>query len=306
MPLRDSRLLMDVFYESTVFKAVVEHSVDAVIIINRSGEIVFWNHSAEKMFGYESHEVLGKYIHDIVPTHDVRSKANESFQKFKEKGTGPLVGKVLQVRGLKKDGTEFHTQFSFNKIEINGHLYAFAFLRDITELITLQENLRDQATHDELTGLHNRRSFFNNAKITFKSAQRHCEAYSLIMIDIDLFKSINDKFGHRAGDQALKTFSKAVSQIVRDEDIFARIGGEEFVIALPKTEKEAAYQLAERVRTGAEGLMIESAGNQFHITISAGVAALDQHKKTFEQLYQCADEALYQAKDAGRNCLILL
>ncbi len=178
---------MSIQPEDSVYRAIVENSIDAVVIINRSGDIIAWNSAAERIFGYKASEVLGKYVHDILPAHNLRDKANKSFQKFQKKGTGPLVGKVLQVCGLKKNGDEIHVQLSFNTTVVNGELLAFAFMRDISELVVLQDKLEYQATVDHLTNLLNRRAFMIQAEIAFGLSKRHKEPLSLLMIDLDFF-----------------------------------------------------------------------------------------------------------------------
>ncbi len=152
-------------FDEIIYRSIVENSMDAVVIINRSGDIMGWNIAAERMFGYAPSEVIGKYVHDILPAHDLREKANKSFDTFQKKGTGPSIGKSLMVRGLRKNGDEFHVQFSPNTVEVNGELYVFAFLRNISELVSLQEKLKHQATVDELTGILNRREFLQQSEV---------------------------------------------------------------------------------------------------------------------------------------------
>jgi len=292
-------------FDNAIYHSIVEQSVDAVIVINRSGDIVSWNASAERVFGYTSSEVIGKYVHDILPAVDLREKANESFCKFKKKGTGPLVGKILQVRGRKKNGEEVHVQFSFNTVEVEGELFAFAFIRDISELILLQEKLRNQATIDDLTGILNRRSYIERAGIAFDMSVRHKEPFTLLMMDIDFFKKINDQYGHLIGDIALKEFTHNISKIIRTEDIFARIGGEEFILALIKTPIDIASSLAERIRFATENLTINTSNLSFKLTVSIGISSIEIDDQSLEQVQSRSDVALYEAKKSGRNCIIL-
>lgn len=292
-------------FDDLVYRSIVENSVDAVVIINRSGDIISWNAAAERMFGYNSSEVIGKYVHDILPSHDLREKANKSFNKFKIKGTGPLVGKVLQVRGLKKNGDEIHVQFSFNTVEVKGELFAFAFLRDISELISLQEKLTHQATIDELTNILNRRAFLKQAEAAYSMSIRHKEPLTLLMMDIDFFKEINDQYGHQAGDIALQEFAKNISEIIRTEDIFGRVGGEEFFLALLKTPINIAVDMAERIRLAIEGVTITTSNLCFRLTVSIGITSIEKGDSSLQEMQNRCDKALYEAKKAGRNRVVL-
>lgn len=292
-------------FDNQVYESIVENSIDAVIIINQSGDIIYWNAAAESLFGYSSSEVLGKYVHDILPPQDLREKANESFNIFKSKGTGPLIGTTLLIRGLKKNGDEFHVQFSPNTIKIKEELYIFAFLRDVSEAVSLQEKLTHQATIDDLTGILNRRAFSQQAETAHRSAVRHKEPFSLLMMDIDFFKKINDQYGHHTGDIALQAFTKNISNIIRSEDIFGRVGGEEFFLFLLKTPKDAALKVAEKIRFTTDNLTITASNISIKMTVSIGVTSIHNGNDSLQQIQNRCDEALYKAKKTGRNCVVL-
>ncbi|MCP4264751.1 MAG: diguanylate cyclase [Candidatus Brocadiaceae bacterium] len=291
--------------DKNIYRSIVENSIDAVVIADQLGNIVFWNDASEKLFGYSSSEVIGEYVHDVLPAYDLRDKANKSFNEFKKKGTGPVIGNTLQIRGLKKNGDEVHVQFSPNTIEVDGKLYIFAFLRDISDLIILQEKLRVQATVDELTGLLNRRSYIERTEIAFSMSLRHKQPLSLLMMDIDNFKKINDKYGHLVGDIMLKAFSSCVSRSIRSEDILARVGGEEFIVAMGNSPIDAALLLAERIRLEIESLLIDTSGHKIRMTVSIGVSSIKSEDRSLEQLQHRCDKALYKAKNSGRNSVEL-
>ncbi len=292
-------------FDEKIYRSIVENSMDAVVVIDRSGDIIWWNTAAEKMFGYHSSEVIGKYVHDVLPAPDLREKANESFALFKDRGTGPLIGKSLLVRGIRKNGDEFHVQFSPNTVEINGELYVFAFLRDMSDLVSLQEKLKRQATVDELTGILNRRGFFQQAEVAYNMSFRHKEPLILLMMDIDFFKGINDQYGHHAGDIALQKFVDNISKIIRTEDIFGRVGGEEFVLALIKTPIDVASQLAERIRLATEELTITVSSSSFSLTVSIGITAIEGGDESLQDMQNRCDKALYKAKKTGRNRVVV-
>ncbi len=153
---------------------------------------------------------------------------------------------------------------------------------------------------DQLTGLNNRTSFSQSLQHEWDLAKRYNAPFSLLMLDIDHFKKINDTYGHIAGDEALKTVAKTIKETIRDSDVAFRYGGEEFVVLLNNTSEPGASLLAERIRQNIANLVIAVEGSTLSLTISLGTAILGESENG-EELLQRADEALYQAKNSGRN-----
>jgi diguanylate cyclase len=177
---------------------------------------------------------------------------------------------------------------------------------EIAERKHAEDELKRLASVDFLTGLFNRRHFFEIARHEFIKATRYNHHLSVVIFDIDVFKSVNDTHGHLVGDQALAHIGKLVLQITRQPDIPARYGGEEFVILLPETDCDSAKIFAERLRNLVEDSPILSGRHSIHLTISVGVSGKDgmDNTESFDQLISQADEALYRAKSAGRNRVI--
>jgi two-component system, NtrC family, C4-dicarboxylate transport sensor histidine kinase DctB len=173
-----------------------------------------------------------------------------------------------------------------------------------SELQKLSEELRLTAITDPLTGAYNRRYFFDTLQKLLSSARRHRLALSIVMIDVDHFKQINDRHGHPAGDKVLQTLTGICKETLRESDVFARIGGEEFAMALPNSDETAARQAAERLRCAIMEREIETDGGLLHITISAGVAQYQEPETAIDQTLKRADEALYEAKHGGRNRVV--
>ena len=173
---------------------------------------------------------------------------------------------------------------------------------DITDIYTLQNELEIQASTDHLTGLYNRRFFFDLAKKSFSEAQRHNNPLSLIMFDIDLFKKVNDKYGHPIGDIIIQFISSQARSLLREEDLLARVGGEEFVILLPHTDIKAAQLIAEKVRfhIDSQDVTGEWVG-KIDPKISLGVSTFTDGDTEFYEMYTRSDKALYEAKYSGRN-----
>jgi two-component system, cell cycle response regulator len=167
------------------------------------------------------------------------------------------------------------------------------------------EHLYDASVTDAMTAAHNREYFDSRLAAELAYARRHDAPLSLIMMDVDYFKQVNDRYGHRVGDQVLIGLVQTVQPALRTEDIFCRYGGEEFAVILRTTDIEQATCVAERVRQIVEGMRVESAAGDIGVTISLGCASLKCcADKTAENLIAVADRRLYQAKHAGRNRVI--
>ena len=175
--------------------------------------------------------------------------------------------------------------------------------RTINELEDSRRFLREQANTDPLTRLANRRSFFQMAAGSLAQVKRQSEHFSVIMIDIDNFKPINDTYGHQAGDHVLMDVSKVLDNAIREGDILARMGGEEFVVASPYTNRLAAIVLSERLRKSIETSIFDFEENQIPVTISLGIASLTEEDEDIDKLLAIADARLYLAKQKGRNCI---
>jgi len=173
----------------------------------------------------------------------------------------------------------------------------------LTEIEGLQAKLREQAIRDVLTGLLNRRYLEETLPRELAKAVRDRQSVAVIVLDIDHFKRVNDSFGHKAGDLVLQAMGRLLRTHTRGGDIASRYGGEEFVLILPGLTVEAALRRAEQLRTAFAELRLESAGSMLSATLSAGIAAYPDHGKTEEDLLRAADQAMYAAKAAGRNCV---
>ncbi|MGI2174386.1 sensor domain-containing diguanylate cyclase [Shewanella ulleungensis] len=175
---------------------------------------------------------------------------------------------------------------------------------DITEEFHLRSKLEQLANSDPLTNLYNRRSFNAFSEHEFSRAMRYFGSLSLMIIDIDLFKNVNDTYGHLVGDEVIKRVAAVCDEHIREADILARIGGEEFAILLPDTDIDSAFKLAERLRLaqqiGTHSTMLNDEALP-GITISIGVASIQLKDRSFADMFARADKALYSSKHVGRN-----
>jgi diguanylate cyclase (GGDEF)-like protein len=198
------------------------------------------------------------------------------------------------------------------RIESDNARAALKALAEALEVESLQlektiddrnRELHEIATTDFLTGIANRRQFMARAEMELERSRRYGHKLSLLMIDIDHFKAINDNFGHPTGDQAIVAIARHCTTACRRSDLAARLGGEEFAILLPSTGMHEAQIVAERLRAGAQALKVRHEGQPVPLKLSIGIACLDEGDAGPDMLMARADQALYAAKNAGRDCV---
>jgi len=173
----------------------------------------------------------------------------------------------------------------------------FRTFRLIQELEEARNHLEDISNHDYLTGIYNRRFMVEQASMILNLARRHDFPVSLIMMDLDHFKHVNDTYGHVKGDAVLIELVEAIRGMIRTTDVFGRYGGEEFIVFMPHADLEDSTRLAERIRWGVKNMRI----SDLTVTLSMGVAVAGPETKGLEDLIDRADVALYEAKDNGRD-----
>lgn len=177
--------------------------------------------------------------------------------------------------------------------------------REIERRIKLEAELRHLSSHDVLSGLSNRRHFIELTERELERCRRRSRPLSLIMLDLDDFKSVNDTRGHAAGDAVIRAVGMLCTRTLREYDVAARIGGEEFTILLPETDLDGAGIMAERLRHQLESMPITESGDSFYITASSGVSQARSETDNVDTFLARADRALYKAKRSGRNRVIL-
>ncbi|HTR10245.1 MAG TPA: sensor domain-containing diguanylate cyclase [Paraburkholderia sp.] len=273
----------------------------AFFTLDAEGCIDSWNPSVERLTGFGEMEVVGHmlsrfYARDEIVLHRspehialTRDEGWHVEEFWCETKTGRRYWGQVLVAVLREDDGD-----------ISGYSVV---LRDVTERKMHSDNLARLLTTDHLTGVTNRAHFFEIAESEVARAQRHDRALSLVMVDADHFKRINDTAGHQAGDDVLKRIADEAKALLRSSDTVARLGGEEFVLMLPSTTTAEAMVVAERLRVAVERARIDTAVGQWKATISLGVASLGDANPTLQDLLAAADRALYDAKRAGRNCV---
>jgi len=203
-----------------------------------------------------------------------------------------------RARYYSKDQQDLIRRF---KSIIESHLL---LIENNAELKALSMKLEKLAHTDALTNILNRRAFFEQSNAELCRSERYENTFSFLMIDVDHFKLINDQYGHHVGDEVLKILTKTIQSMKRADDIFGRIGGEEFAIILPETGLEPARQFAERIRQTISELSIAIDKHMISITVSIGGMEYNDTVTEIQQAMDQADHALYQAKESGRNSVV--
>lgn len=264
-----------------------------VLITDTEGVILFANHALTSQTGYHANEIVGK-----TPT-TLRASPHgldfyQSFWRNLEHGDG--FSAVFTHRH--RDGSLLHIEQNITPVtDPRGKHHFISISRDMTQYVAREKALQALAFHDRLTGLHNRSYGEQQLAKAWRQSLRYKRPMSVILADIDHFKSINDTFGHASGDRVLAEFGAALRRSVRSADTLIRWGGEEFLVIIPETDLQTASKLAERIRATIESLHDEEVER---MTVSLGVAQLKAEESP-DHLVRRADQALYAAKAAGRN-----
>ncbi|NMB87161.1 MAG: diguanylate cyclase, partial [Chloroflexi bacterium] len=292
---------------------VLEQLQDGVVVIDVEGRILDINQTARRLLGFPAHFSRG-----AAPGQPMRA----GIQALREKAQhGPVELLIdpdqpcyieLQMSTLYgSPGTPAGSllilrDVTRNKMaELGLQQMNFHLKEQIKEINRLQVQLREQATHDALTGLYNRRYLDETLAFELEQARKDGYPVSVLMLDIDHFKVVNDRFGHPFGDHILQGVGQMLHQYIRVSDVVCRLGGEEFIVVMPHMAPKAAFQRADWLRRECERLVFYCEDLPVSVTLSGGVAAFPQHGDSTEELLRLSDRALYQAKSQGRNRIVL-
>jgi diguanylate cyclase (GGDEF)-like protein/PAS domain S-box-containing protein len=296
-------LTRDLEVSTSRFRSVVNAAYDAIITIDQTQNITLFNRAAENLFGYDSSEMLGEPIIKLLP-EPYRANHSSHIQKF---ARSPVHSRQMDERnrvyGQHRDGTLLPVEIAISKINVDGLLEFTAVIRDISDRVRLMDLLQKEAGTDTLTGVPNRREFLDVVENILRTDER----LSVAMLDVDYFKKVNDTHGHDAGDEVLRVLAKVGSSVSRNMDVFARWGGEEFIVAMPATDLEQARTRAEMLRNTFEKqdfIHNWQTNKAIPFTVSIGVATRAPGEHDVEAILKRADQALYKAKDEGRNRVV--
>ena len=280
------------------FKAIIETSPDGIAISSLDGIVEFLTEKSYSMWGHQSaEECIGRNILEFI--HE--SHQQKAIYYVKEMIKGSLTG-AEEYLMVKKDGSLFYCEVNANILrdKNNNPIGVLYMERDVTERKQLEEELKDLVTKDQLTGIYNRRKIDEVLMKEKAQAETRDHHLAVIMVDIDMFKLVNDQYGHLVGDQVLTEVTSILSQGIRSIDVLGRWGGEEFIIICTDTDLKGAVVLAEKLRQMIANHDFQMVGKK---TCSFGVAQL-RKDETIDSLLIRSDQALYRAKDQGRNRVV--
>ena len=279
-----------------LYRAVLQTSTDAIISADSSGKILAWNRGAKTIFGHKEEEALGRQLTILMPERH-RDAHSKGVRQWLRTGESRMLGKITTFHGLRKDGSEFPFDLSLTSWETEKGKYFTGIIRDITERKQMEDELNKLVTTDKLTKAYNRVKFEEIIAVEMERATRHDHPLSMLIIDIDDFKDVNDTSGHLAGDYVLTAVADILHSHMRKITHLIRWGGDEFIILPLETDIEGAKVFSERLRQAIESYDFGMAGK---ITVSIGIGLF--HKDdTEESFLHRADGALYKAKEAGGN-----
>jgi diguanylate cyclase (GGDEF)-like protein/PAS domain S-box-containing protein len=278
--------------------AMLEAALDCIITADHKGRIIDFNPAAEKTFGYARAEVGGNEIAQCIVPPSLRADHRAGLERFLETGEGAIIGRRVEVTAMRSDGSEFPLELAIHALQIEGHPIFTAYARDITSRKMMEARLEHQALHDSLTGLANRDLFMDRMEHALARTDRSDGCHSVIFLDLDGFKAVNDELGHAAGDELLVETARRVRDRVRPGDTVARLGGDEFAVLLEDTDEPLALCVVERIFEELDRpLRLE--GKDVTLHASAGVASSSAGRLAADELLRRADEAMYGAKKAG-------
>ncbi|MFP6582438.1 MAG: diguanylate cyclase [Candidatus Hydrogenedentota bacterium] len=277
-------------------RLAMDSAQDAMLILNGEGGAEYTNRAFDEFFGKpaESTSVYG--LSSIFVDSTMSEKVADNVDVL---GTFTCEVPLHNQSGEQFPAMIHANQINFDESESHGVLY---IISDITE----QEKLRHEAHFDALTGLYGRRHFLELLASNTSLATRHGHPLSVVLCDLDKFKQVNDTFGHRVGDEVLTTFAEVARDEARQEDVVGRIGGDEFILMFPHVGADTAAVCLERIRSRFEAIEFTTeSGETFNCAVTMGAADFPANGTSDEEFVELADQALYKAKELGRNCIVV-
>jgi len=290
------------------YRDLVE-SVNSIILRwDAEGRIVFMNPYGLKFFGYDAQDLIGQNVMDtIVPERESISKRNLTDLMI-DIQKDPDRFRKNENENITREGKRVWIYWTNRAItDTDGRIVEILSVgNDITGRRHMEAELRRLATTDPLTGAFNRRRFFQKARQEFLRHHRYGHPFSVLLMDMDHFKKINDSHGHPVGDAVLKAFVETCQSVFRVTDVFGRTGGEEFSAVLPETDAAKAVLVAERLRDRVMNRHVEARPGKdpIRFTVSIGLTGLHEEDVALETMIRRADNALYTAKRTGRNRVV--
>jgi diguanylate cyclase (GGDEF)-like protein len=290
--------------ELEILRAALDNVSEGVVLLDSNLNAQFVNRKMRQHWGITEEQAVSRPAYTSLirnaPQANDRGMTPAELDAFFATREAAVRDASEPMRDLQTpDGR--HIRAHCSVLKNDGRMLTYC---DVTDLVRNAQQMEELATIDSLTGLANRRHFLALSTAEWSRFQRYYRPLSVLMIDVDHFKSVNDRYGHAVGDQALIAVANACMEGKRSSDIVGRLGGEEFAMLLPETDLYQARIVAERVRKAVAASTVAAGGAHFNVTVSVGLAAAAVSMSGFEAQLNAADQALYQAKDGGRNRVV--
>jgi diguanylate cyclase (GGDEF)-like protein/PAS domain S-box-containing protein len=283
------------------FRSVVENAAEGILTVALDGTIASFNNAAEAMFGWNEDKIVGRRA-SILVQEELHEHIDNFLASYAAAGPDAIQRNDVEVMGVRRDGSQFPITLSTSLVAVDADAPVIsAIVRDLSDQKRFEAQLAHQALHDSLTGLPNRTKFIDRLEQALGRVRRHGGMFAVFFVDLDRFKSVNDRLGHTAGDQLLIEVAARLNGVLRDIDTVARLGGDEFVVLAEDVETvHNATIVAERILGVLEPLF-RIAGDDIRITASVGIALCTSAHETAETMLANADIAMYRAKEKGRR-----
>jgi len=295
---------------------MIESSPDIIFIVDKNGNFAFVNDRAEELLNYKKDELISAHFATIVEP-DYVERATHCFH---ERRTGPRATKDVEIWLMCKPGSRpgwtrnmiaielnslgvYENEIRNDKGEVQSGDFSGTYVvgRDITERLASEKLIHSQAYHDLLTGLPNRALFHDRLSNTISNARRENDRLSVLFLDLDRFKVVNDTLGHSVGDELLKQVANRLRSCLREGDTVARLGGDEFIVLLPNINSDDIARLVAKKLVDAIKQPFFVDGNELFLTGSIGISMFPENGETADLLIKNADTAMYYTKEQGKN-----
>lgn len=283
-----------------VANVINETSIDAMLLCDMDGNIMKFNPAMKSMFQYTDADLEGRNIFELSASVESNLYLKELFHEINKSGTLMNIDNKSEMPLLRKDESSLESEVQIGVKVIQGKTIIAFTIRDITEMKKNEELIKHMAYHDQLTNLPNRRSLNEELSRHLHEAKATNQPLGFLYIDMDRFKYINDSLGHAIGDLALSEIAKRLSDLVSDLGFVARVGGDEFNVILPRANREASLEVAEKIiQAFQEPIFIHH--YELYITASIGLSVYPYDGVEAQDIMKNADAALYRAKELGKN-----